>query len=313
MTISIIIVNYNAREMLSECLDSIKKYSTGVEYEIIVFDNNSSDGIEDVIKNHMDVRFILNKENIGFARANNEAMKLACGEYCLLLNNDTLFIENSLQNILDYYTKLTIPALVGCKLLNKDRSIQLSFGMFPTLVNVIGANLFLYKVFPNIKWLNKHYLNRRKIANPVEVGYVIGAFIFAKTSYFRQLNGFDVSFFFYGEELDLCKRFADVGGHVIYYPNTSVIHFGGATTENMPLFKYKNQHFAIIQLYKKHFTRSEYFLAVFFHYIGSIIRSPLFIIGGVILRNKQLILRGFYTFRILWTFRGNRLASKSGS
>ena len=122
--ISIIIENYNASKMLDDCIVSIKQYSADIDKEIIVVDNNSDDTIQWVAEKHNDVIFILNQENYGFAKANNQGIAIARGKYILILNNDTLFVEKTLNEIIGFYESQSDKLFIGCKLINADGTMQ---------------------------------------------------------------------------------------------------------------------------------------------------------------------------------------------
>lgn len=301
--ISVIIVNYNNFNLLDNCISSIMMFTKEINYEIIVVDNNSPEkGIDNIISKYPDITFIKNNVNAGFAAANNSALKKAKGKYTLFLNNDTVFIENTLKYLIEYYELLNEKIILACRLLNQDLSIQSSIAELPSISNIIGANLFLYKLFPNSKKVNKFHFKLNQINQPINVGVAFGAFLLSKTEYYNQLNGFDESFFFYAEEMDLCKRFTNSGGKILYHPGTSVIHLEGATTSAMPWFKFKNIELATLTYYYKHFNGVNFFIAVFFHYFGIIIRIPIFLLGSLVTFNKQLFLRAVFMLRQIFIF-----------
>ncbi|MDP4173878.1 MAG: glycosyltransferase family 2 protein [Bacteroidota bacterium] len=304
--VSIIIVNYNGLELVSECLKSLVKYSITFSYEIIIIDNNSKTGnIEDILKNYNNTILIKNSQNLGFSVANNQGLAIARGEYILLLNNDTVFVENSIQKVLEFIKQKGEDVLVGCKLLNQDLSVQKSVSNFPSIANVLSSNLFLYKIFPNSPVLNKYYLSRKLITDPIEVDVVIGAFIFSSRKTLNKLKGFDERFFFYFEEIDLCYRLKMNGGKVYYYPSTKVIHLGGATTEKMPWFKYRNQVSSYIQFYQKHFKGINFIIVILLHYFGLIIRIPISLVAGLILQKKSYVMKSYYCARQLCVYPKN--------
>lgn len=308
--VSIIIVNYNAAGMLKECIDSIINCTSEVTYEIIVVDNNSSDAdLNEIFSGYSNIKLIINKKNKGYSTANNQGLEKAKGKYTLFLNNDTLFIENTLLKILKY-ADLKGKLFVGCKLLNKDRSHQISVVDFDTLMNLFGENSFLYKLFPESKLLNKynlHYSNPDKIT---EVDAVKGAFIFGVTNDFKELNGFDERFFFYNEENDLCYRFKQSGGKIIYFPVTSIIHLGGATTDTMLWFRFKNQSIAKIQFFQKHWKGFNFTIAILIHYFGIFLRVPLYALGGILTFNSFLLKKSWYYFKTVFIYPGNKFKNK---
>jgi GT2 family glycosyltransferase len=143
------------------------------------------------------------------------------------------------------------------------------------------------------------------INKPTKVQVVTGAFLFSHTYKIKQLGGFDERFTFYNEETDLCYRFFNAGGKIYYYPYTSLIHLKGATANRNLTRRYKNESFATIRYFQKHFNGFSYFLACFAHYTGMLIRIPIFSIAGIIKKDKVLIIRAFSNLRNLFTFPTN--------
>lgn len=302
--VSVIIINYNSGDMLLDCIKSIIQHTLEIEYEIIIIDNNSKDdSIKKVEEKCFEnLSFIHNKENRGFGAANNQGIEVSKGKYILLLNNDTLFIENSIKKVSDYMESLSEELFIGCRLLNEDGSIQNSTYNFPSLKYIFMANFFLYAIFPKSKHFNKYHKINSGIEEPTNVDVVTGAFIFAKSESLRKINGFDEEFYFYVEETDLCYRFKQSGGKVIYFPETSVYHKRGASSKAVPWFKHKNLSRSTLLFYKKHFNKPKYYLTVFIHLFGVLLRIPLFFIGGLLTFNVQLIKRSFLYAKLLFIY-----------
>ena len=297
--ISIIIVSFNNLSFTKNCLESIIKYSSGVSYEIIIIDNNSTENIEEVTNQFDKIKLIKNESNKGFAFANNQGLKIAQGKYALILNNDTIFTENTLKTLFDYAEKRNEKAFYGCRLLNTDGSFQESVMNFPSVWNVFTDSFFLSKIFKNSKVFNKNAVSFSKQNDLVEVDVLKGAFIFGRLSDFLELDGFDERFYFYSEELDLCKRFKNNGGKVYYFPKTSIIHIGGATVKKDELFFYKNQAIARIQYFQKHFNGIEFLFGSLFYYLGIIFRIPLYFIIGILTLNTGLMRKSKHYFKQL--------------
>lgn len=292
---------------MDNCISSIIKFTQGCSFEIIVVDNNSAEkGLEQLTIKYPNLIIIKNEKNIGFAAANNIGFKSANGKYILILNNDTFFYENSLKKIIDFAESIEQEVFIGCKLLNEDGSHQISLVDFDTVSNSFGENFFVYKLFPESKLFNRFHLNYKQIDKPTEVDVVKGAFIFCTSSAIKKLNGFDTRFFFYGEETDLCFRFKKSGGKVFYFPNTSIYHLGGATTDKNLWFKFKNQSIAKIQIYQKHYKNIESLLLKTFHFIGILIRVPLYFLAGLLTLKKSLLVKSYYYFRILFVYPSNK-------
>lgn len=301
--VSVIIVNYNSTGLLKNCLNSVNTFTKEINYEIIVVDNNSIEGDIDVqFKDFDRVMLIKNDVNKGFGAANNQGAKIAKGKYVLLLNNDTVLFENTIKKVFGYAELIDEKNIIGCKLLNEDKSVQKSVYDFPSVLNVFTSNFFLYLLFPKSKYFNKYHMINKGINNIIRVDVVTGAFLFMNRKSFEALNGFDERFFFYMEDTDLCYRHRKNGGKVVYHPETSIIHLKGKSAKGESWFKNKHQSLSTIKFFQKHFNGFEYFLLIFFHYSGLIIRIPVYILVGILSMNKDLIKRGFFYFRLVFLY-----------
>lgn len=304
MKISVIIVNYNGFDLLTQCLTSLQKYHTNEDYEVILVDNSSTEGdISEVVKNYQKIKLVKSKENLGFAKGNNLGLSLAKGEYIVYLNNDTLFIDSTLTKIADYMDSLSKKdVIIGCKLLNPDLSHQECIADFDTPSNIFSEAFFLYRIFRNKKFFNKYYQNFLDIRVLTDVDVVKGAFMFLRRKDAEKLKGFDEDFFFYSEEVDLCYRFKQMGGRVVYYPLTSLIHYGGGTTNSMLWFKFKNQTLSKIKFYRKHYSGVKYIITVFFHYFGILLRVPIYFVTGFVCFQPNLLKKSYFYLRQMFVF-----------
>ncbi len=307
MDISIIIINYNNFNLLEQCIKSVQKFTRKNTYEIIIIDNNSTEGdVSKLLNKYNDIKLIQNKKNVGFAAANNQGIKIAKGKYFLLLNNDTEFIEDSISKVFDYCENNSKKMFIGPELLNSDKTHQNSIVDFDGIANLFGAAFFLYLVFPKSKLLNKYHYNYKVTDQPISVDFVAGAFIFGKLEDLKDCNGFDERFYFYSEEADLCYRFIkNHNGKVIYFPSTSIVHIHGATTMQIPWFKYFNQAKAKIQFYQKHFRGLYFFTIMFLHYFSLFNRVLIYFFGGLIMVNKNLLVKSYYFLKQLFVYPRN--------
>mgnify|MGYP000934488483 CR=1 FL=1 len=305
--VSVVIVNYNQFSLLDNCLNSIVKHTQEINYEIIVVDNNSSEGdVSKITSKYQKVKLIQNKTNNRFSLANNQGIELALGKYVLLLNNDTLFIENTILIMKEEIEKYNEPVLIGCKLLNSDYSHQPSVVDFDTIGNLVGEYYFLAKVLPKVRFLNKYFLSLTSEDKQCEVDVVKGAFMFGRKADFINQNMLDVNFFFYNEENDYCFRFKLSGGKVIYSPNTSIIHLGGGSSNEMyGWFVIKNLSLSKIKFFQKHFKGIKFLVAVFIHYSGYLIRVPIYLLGGIFTLKVNLIRKAYYYFRTIFLYPKN--------
>jgi GT2 family glycosyltransferase len=298
--VSLIIVNYNQGEMLRNCIVSVAEHSADIPVEYIVVDNSDKLDVTPYLEDLSGVKLIKNEQNRGFAAANNQGLEVAQGDYFVFLNNDTLFVENTLGKIIQFYESLTEPALIGCKLLNADGSHQFSVVDFDSLSNQFGEYFFLSHIFKKSASLNKFHHNFKIPDEISEVDVVKGAFIFGKTADVKKHKGFDEDFFFFNEENDLCWRFKQNGGKVWYYPKAEIIHLGGATTVSMKWFSIKHQALSKMVYFRKNSRGVRRILFFVLHYLGYLIRVPVYLAAGMLSFNRNLMFKAFYYFKSIF-------------
>ncbi|MFA5339469.1 MAG: glycosyltransferase family 2 protein [Candidatus Omnitrophota bacterium] len=242
--LSISIISYNVKDYLDKCLTSIFKEKKDLILEIIVVDNNSSDGsIAMVREKFPDVKPIGNKENLGFAKANNIAIKQSCGRYILILNPDTIVLPGSMQLLVDFLDKNSRVGAVGPKILNEDSSIQLECARnFPTPLIDFFILSSLYKRFPKSKIFGKYLMSYWDHNDGREVPLLSGACMLLRRSALEEVGLFDENFFMYTEDTDLCYRVKKAGWKVWYLPEAEIIHFGGRSSEQIPYKKEMVMH-----------------------------------------------------------------------
>lgn len=250
--VSFIIVSWNAKNFLIDCLQSITDTTT-ISKEIFVIDNASSDGSpEAVAERFPDVILIRNPDNYGFAKANNIGIKMATGKYICLVNSDVIVLPGCIDNLLKFMEQRPNIGMVGPRILNADGSLQPSCRNLPSFFSTFCRTTALDTVFPNtrffcgcqFKWW-KHDCERK-----VEV--LSGCFWFVKQEAINKVGGLDEDFFFYAEDIDWCKRFNDSGWDIMFYPGAGAIHLGGASSSNMPERFYVEQRKANLIYWKKH-------------------------------------------------------------
>jgi len=229
MELSIIIVSFNTRELLKKCLESIKNA------EIIVIDNASTDGSVEEIKKlkikyqkyKLNIKYILNNENLGFAKANNQALRLAGGEYCLLLNSDTEVKPGALEKLVEFARQHAEVGIVGARLLNPDGSLQPSVYHFPTI----------WRAFQEY-WLGRKGSYEKyalTASDAVKVEAVTGAAMLISRKTIEKIGLLDEQYFMYFEDLDYCRRLKRANLKVYYLPEAEVIHHHGASGKGSPL------------------------------------------------------------------------------
>ena len=271
--ISIVIVNYNVKDFLLQCLRSIENSVVNVGVETIVVDNNSGDGSVEFLRPLFpNVQFFDLKENLGFGRANNYGFKHAKGKYILILNPDTILEPNTLQIMLDYMNAHPDVGISGCKALNPDGTFQLACRRgFPSPWASFCKLFGLQSFFPKSKLFAQYNQTFRSIDETYFIDAVIGAFMFAAKEVIEKTQGFDEDFFMYGEDLDLCYRTQKLGYKIAYVHTAQMIHFKGESAKRSSMNEIKRFYEAMEIFVKKHYSGSAFFL--FFLRFGIFIRS----------------------------------------
>lgn len=232
MILSIIIVSYNVEELLVKCLRSIEKYSKGIAKEVFVVDNNSSDNtVFRIRKDFPKVLLIANKKNLGFSKANNQALRRAKGNYLLVLNPDTELKPDTLSTMIDFMQKNKDVAVSTCRVELADGSLDRDCRRhFPTPWRSFCHFTSLSKIFPKSKIFDGYYMGYLSDTVEHEIDACAGAFMMVRASAAKKVGYFDEDFFFYGEDLDWCFRFKEAGYRIIYTPNTKIIHYKGVSS-----------------------------------------------------------------------------------
>ncbi|MFM2132864.1 MAG: hypothetical protein RL156_145 [Bacteroidota bacterium] len=273
--VSIVIVNYNVREFLQQCLESIDRSAFDLPYEILVIDNNSHDqSVATLSPKFPNVRFIALSENIGFGRANNIGIKQAQGRYILLLNPDTLIQEDTIATMVRYMDENPAVGISGCKVLNANGTFQVQCRRgFPSPW-VSFCKLFgLQVLFPRSPIFAQYNQTFRDENETYMIDAVIGAFMFCRREPLLAISGFDEDFFMYGEDLDLCYRMKQAGFATAYAPLTTIVHFKGESTRRSSINEVKWFYDAMEIFARKHYGTSSLFLL--FLRTGIFLRSLL--------------------------------------
>jgi N-acetylglucosaminyl-diphospho-decaprenol L-rhamnosyltransferase len=228
MDVSIVIVNWNSRDHLKNCIGSIIEHTEGVDYEVIVIDAASFDGCDVMLEaTYPTVAFIQAQTNSGFAKSNNMACRGARGEYVLFLNPDTEFDGPVVKKLVECMRQRTDVAAVGCRLLNTDRSVQIScVQSLPTILNQIVDSSFLRRAWPSATlWgMAPLFAANDKAA---EVEAISGACLMVRRRVFEEVNGFSEEYFMYAEDIDLAYKIRAAGYKNWYTGEVAVIHHGG--------------------------------------------------------------------------------------
>ena len=257
MQISVIILNYNVRYFLQQCVLSVQKALQNIEGEIIVVDNNSSDDSCEMMKQYFpNVKLIENKHNAGFPKGNNIGVAEAKGEYLCILNPDTIVAEDTFVKLLEFAKSKTDLGIVGCKLIDgTGRFLPESKRGIPTPFVALTKMTGLYRMFPKVSAFGKYYVQQLPQNETGKVDVLVGAFMVMRRECYEQLNGFDEAFFMYGEDIDLSFRSLQAGKSNYYFSGTTVIHYKGESTVKDKKYLQSFQN-AMELFYRKHFKVS---------------------------------------------------------
>jgi len=270
MKLSVIIVNYNTKQLLKDCLESIFKYTKNLDFEVIVVDNASSDGSEKIVASDqwlvfsekekiklpitdhgssrsagpITVRTVKSRTNLGFAGGNNLGIKIAQGQYVLLLNSDTLLKDNAFLKMVDFMDKNPQVSVLGPRLLNSDSSHQASVGRFPGLPVVM---MMLFKEH----FGGSDYV-RWSPDKKCEVDWVMGAALMTRKEIFDKVGFLDEKMFMYMEEVEWCYRVKKAGKKIFFYPGAQITHLWQGSSKTGRKDPIINIYKGLIYFYKKH-------------------------------------------------------------
>ena len=226
MDISVGIITWNSKALLTGLLDSIRSNSQGVEKEIIVVDNNSEDGtIEEIESNYSEVILIRNPVNEGVTKARNKMLRRATGKYILSLDVDTVVLPGAMTALVEAMDEHPEAAIGGPKLLYRDRSLQLSCRPFPSPLNILIEGTFIRDYFPNSRFVTDYSMSLWDHAELREVDWMYGAALIIRKSAVDEIGLFDEGYFYLYEDIDYCYRARKLGKKVIYVPQAEIIHF----------------------------------------------------------------------------------------
>ena len=240
-SVSIIILSWNTKELLKNCLESLKD----LKVEIIVVDNDSTDGSPQMVEGEFPkVKLIKNQKNLGFGAGNNQGMKMAKGDYFLLLNSDTVVKDKAPLKMVEFLAKNKEVGAVGCKLLNSDGSPQPSAGPFPNLW-VSAVMLFAEH------WLGD--LVRSSFSKVKEVDWVMGAALMVRREVIKKAGLMDEGIFMYMDEVEWCYRIKKAGFKVMFYPGAEIIHLLGGSSTTGRRDPILNIYRGLLYFYRKHY------------------------------------------------------------
>lgn len=257
MSLSIVIVNYNTEALLKDCLQSVYAGVNGTPLRILVVDNNSHDNSVAMVKSCFPrVQVVENRCNVGFSKANNLVISRSDSDYVLLLNPDTLIIEDAIERMVKFMDEHPKVGIAGCKVLNRDGTLQLACRRsIPTPRVAFFRLTGLSRLFPKSKVMAEYNMTYTSPEETHEVGAVSGAFLMIRKKAIDEIGLLDERFFMYGEELDWCLRARRAGWAVMYHPAAQIIHYKGESTKHNSRKAAIEFYRAMYLFHKKHFAK----------------------------------------------------------
>lgn len=255
MKLSVIIVNFNVKYFLEQCLFSVRKAAMGMNVEVFVIDNASTDGSREWLeRTFTEITFIWNNHNYGFAKANNQALKMAGGDYILFLNPDTILPEDCFQKCIQHLANHPEAGALGvCMLDGSGRFLKESKRGFPTPMAAFFKLTGLSSLFPKSAFFSHYHMGHLDPSVNHETDVLAGAFMMVRKEVLDKTGGFDESFFMYGEDIDLSYRIQEAGYNNLYFADCPIIHFKGESTRKGTLNYVRLFYGAMAIFARKHY------------------------------------------------------------
>jgi len=253
--LSIVIVNWNVRELLRRCLGSIYAgwQRPHEDLEVVVVDNASHDGSADMVRREFPQVILLeNQHNLGFTAGNNQALKQAHGRYVMLLNPDTEVVGDAPMALIAYMDTHPEVGVIAPKLLNPDGTVQSSRRRFPTLATAFLESTALQQSWPDNQVLRDYYMLDRSDDEVQEVDWSVGACLLVRRAVIERIGLLDEGFFMYSEEMDWCYRIKQAGWQIIYFPAAQVTHYGGQSSKQVIAAQHIHFQRSKIRFFRKH-------------------------------------------------------------
>lgn len=308
MKLSIVIVNYNVKHFLEQCLHSVEKAIKNIDAEVFVVDNNSVDGSNGMLVHKFPwVRLIANNKNLGFSKANNQAIRMATGEYVLLLNPDTVVEENTFVKVLAFMDEKPDAGGLGVKMIDgKGKFLPESKRGLPTPWVAFYKMFGLSALFKNSKKFGKYHLSYLSCNEVHQVDVLAGAFMLMRKETLDKVGLLDEDYFMYGEDIDLSYRITKGGYKNYYYPGTTIIHYKGESTKKGSLNYVRMFYNAMIIFARKHFSKQYAGLFSVFIHLAIYFRAALATCSRIAKRlwlpaiDFLFIFMGFYWLLPYW-------------
>lgn len=277
MDLSVVIVNWNTKKLTAEAISSIFKFTKEINFEVILVDNASKDGSQKYLqKKFPQVKFIFNKKNLGFGKANNQGAKISKGKYLFFLNSDTYLIENSLEKLVTKADNLENLGALGPLLLNEDKSIQQSVGFFPHIPQIFYWMFFIDDI-PGGSYLKPLHVDHDAFYKKERaVDWQTGAALLIPKNIFNEVKGFDDKIFLYGEDIDICWRIKGRKHKIIFSPTSKIVHIRGGSSNKISTRAFIGEYQGLKYLYKKFKGPISLQILSLFLKIGALARVVIF-------------------------------------
>lgn len=286
--VSIILVNWNTRQILQDCLRSVYEQTNGLAFEVFVVDNASSDGSAEMVRQQFpQVKLIANDENKGFAAANNQAISAASGEFILLLNSDTIVLDNAIFKSWQFARQNPGAGIVGCRVLNADRTLQPSCFMYPSVLNMLLLTTYLSKIFPRNKFFGRERMTWWDRNDIREVEVVTGCFMLVRKEVIQQIGMLDEEYFIYGEETDFCYRAHQAGWNLLFTPDAQIVHLGGASSKQAKPQMILQLRGSLLYFMKKRKSWISYIMACILVSLFFLLRVPYWFLRGIFVQSDR--------------------------
>lgn len=286
--LAIVIVSWNTKDITRACLESVYGQTRGIAYEVIVVDNASEDGSVEMIRAQFpQVTLIANDANVGFAAANNIGFRHCRARFILLLNSDTIVLDEALQNTVAYAERHPEAGVVSCRILNSDGSIQPNCSMYPSLLNALLFVLGLYRVFPQSRFFGRADMTWWDYGGERDVEVIKGCFMLVRADALSMVGDMDERFFMYSEEVDWCYRFARAGWKLRYFPGADTIHLGGASAARLGGKRALIKDRSSIRYMRKHWSKPALLAGYLMMLLFYVSRLPAVIVLSLLTRSEK--------------------------
>jgi len=287
--LSVIIVNWNTCNLLDNCLNSIFSDNIKHTFELIVVDNASIDNSVEMIKSkYPQVRLIVNKENLGFSKANNQGFKISIGKYIMFLNSDTIVKPGAIDKIIEYMDNHPEVGVLGPKLLNADGTLQISAAKLPNLLNSIGDLIFGFFRDPFLRKFTSLYSSYDK---SMQVGWVSGACLVARREVVKKIDGWEEKLFMYSEDVVFGVKVNQLGYKVIFYPEAEIFHLRNQSSKSNPEWRILQVYRSRAEFRKIYFRKGSYMCYLIFTNIVLIPRILFYFSKYLVRREKDFSIK----------------------